>query len=215
MSYVFSTFIVSFSRHLVLICLQVSICLLFLPCVAGAEGTDNVCILFGELTEKQGSTGFLEGAWYRVDKVISGIVTGSPIEVLYYPRSVVTTNMPRSAVLLVSPDNKSTTTFYAIGYDKEHGILPDTPETRAIVMTNLHACLETPVDEQIQLEKAVAVAQDALLERRCIDSDEATDLLTPVTRYPFGWKLILMANHGNYMVTVGDDGIVKDIGGGM
>jgi hypothetical protein len=215
MSYVFSTLIVSFSRHLVLICLHTSICLLFLPYTVDAEVTNNVCILFGELTGRQGCAGYFESAWYQVDKVISGTVTGSTIEVLYYPRSVTMTNMPRNAILLVTPHDKSATRFYAIGYDKEHGILADTPETRAIVMTNLHACLETPISMQIQLEKAVAVAHDALLARRWIEVDEATHLRSSATRYPFGWELILVANHGHYMVTVGDDGIVKYIGGGL
>ena len=125
----------------------------------------------------------LRVARYKVSEIQRGRLNTNVVEVVFW-RKTQTSELPRAALLLLSRP-LAPAIWHAVGEDATHGILPDTPDSRARVASlSDDRILDAPQREWLPRPEAERIIADYL---RAHGVDIARMRLH-VRRGEFGWR---------------------------
>ena len=170
-------------------------------------------------------------AVYYVDEGLFGGGSTGMVNVVYNENSVPTQGVPERAILIlqqrkrdpVSVSAMSTNTirwlkmtYDALGGDAYRGILVDNPRNRErILSVNIPDIGANPSHKWLPEADAERLAKQALLHQWGIAGNART---RSIRRSENGYGWVLVCSRGtsleHFIVYVGDDGVVKDIGVG-
>ena len=151
----------------------------------------------------------LRVARYKVSEIQRGRLNTNVVEVVFW-RKTQTSELPRDALLLLSRP-LAPAIWHAVGGDATHGILPDTPDSRARVASLADdRLLDAPKTEWLPRPKAERIIADYL---RAQGVDVARMRLH-LRRGEFGWRASVDFPDAQGQVAVGGESYlgVRDSG---
>ena len=203
------------------------------------ERYPNVHIASGILERDPSKNGHGD-AVYRLTKIHRGhFPTNDFVHVSFHPGSVPAAGLPDKALLIlqhkfyedghiqipgkIQSNVQLLQRYYdALGGDAYRGILPDTPGNEAMIAArSLESLSQNSWWQRIPRRRALKIAEQAIKAREGAHVGERLEI--SAMRESYGWWIsayyVLPNGHsitgGDINITIGDDGLIKKVFGGL
>lgn len=178
---------------------------------------------FGGVKTNLLQSGGVRSVAFDVRRVLKGHCTNSTVVVSYFSNSEPASGLPNSALLILEAPffpygpTGMCGEHWVIGGDVFRGVFPSA-QINSNKVEHLTDSLGAPPSDWLPKDRAVQIAINNS-SNGYAGIDKSKLVVEAAKRYAFGWLIQLGTPpnqvYGYWIVVVGDDGIVKDIIGGL